>query len=86
MNIETFRNFCITKKGVTEEFPFDKNALVHKVMGKMFVLTDLDPIYQYQFEMRSGSRSGAARAVFRVQPGYHMPAYRSVGISVRRYE
>jgi predicted DNA-binding protein (MmcQ/YjbR family) len=29
-------------KGVTEEFPFDKNTLVFKVMGKMFALTDLE--------------------------------------------
>ena len=32
----------MSKKGVTEEFPFDKNTLVYKVMGKMFALTDLD--------------------------------------------
>lgn len=41
MNIEELRNYCMTKKGVTEEFPFDKNILVFKVMGKMFALTSL---------------------------------------------
>ena len=30
----------MARKGVTEEFPFDKNTLVFKVMGKMFGLTD----------------------------------------------
>jgi len=29
------------KKGVTEEFPFDKDTLVFKVMGKMFALAPL---------------------------------------------
>ncbi|MFY0603109.1 MAG: MmcQ/YjbR family DNA-binding protein [Flavobacteriaceae bacterium] len=42
MNIEQLRNYCITKKGVTEEFPFDNDTLVFKVMGKMFVIVPLD--------------------------------------------
>lgn len=42
MNIEEFREHCIVKKGVTEEFPFDNRTLVFKVMGKMFALTDVD--------------------------------------------
>ena len=42
MNVEAYRNFCMSKKGVIEEFPFDKNTLVYKVMGKMFALTGLD--------------------------------------------
>lgn len=42
MNIEELRDYCISKKGTTEEFPFDETTLVFKVMGKMFVLTDLE--------------------------------------------
>lgn len=42
MNIEEFRNYCLAKKGVTEEFPFDANTLVFKVMGKMFALCALE--------------------------------------------
>lgn len=42
MNIEELRAYCISKKGVTEEFPFDETTLVFKVMGKMFALTGLD--------------------------------------------
>ena len=41
MNIEEYRNYCLAKKGVTEEFPFDEETLVFKVMGKMFALTSL---------------------------------------------
>lgn len=41
MDIETFRNHCINKKGVTEGFPFDQDVLVFKVVGKMFALTSL---------------------------------------------
>lgn len=42
MDIESFRDHCLAKKGVTEGFPFDQETLVFKVMGKMFALTDVD--------------------------------------------
>jgi predicted DNA-binding protein (MmcQ/YjbR family) len=42
MNIEELRTYCLSKKGVTEEFPFDEYTLVFKVIGKMFALTGLD--------------------------------------------
>ena len=42
MNIEQLREYCISKKGTTEEFPFDNDTLVFKVMGKMFVMVPLD--------------------------------------------
>ncbi len=42
MNIEEYRNYCLAKKGVTEEFPFNEIALVFKVMGKMFALIDVE--------------------------------------------
>ncbi|HCY81681.1 MAG TPA: MmcQ-like protein, partial [Xanthomarina gelatinilytica] len=41
MNIEELRKYCISKKGVTEDFPFDIDTLVFKVLGKMFVLVGL---------------------------------------------
>lgn len=42
MNIQQLRDFCISKKGVTEHFPFDDVTLVFKVMNKMFALSGLD--------------------------------------------
>ena len=42
MNIEQLREYCIKKKAVTEEFPFDKHTLVFKVLNKMFVIAPLD--------------------------------------------
>jgi len=42
MNIELFRNHCLSKKGVIECTPFDHVTLVFKVMGKMFALTNID--------------------------------------------
>ena len=42
MHIEAVRDYCIAKKGTTEEFPFDESTLVFKVMGKMYALVALE--------------------------------------------
>jgi predicted DNA-binding protein (MmcQ/YjbR family) len=42
MNIEEFRNYCLSKPMVTEEFPFDEITLVFKVLGKIFALSGLE--------------------------------------------
>lgn len=42
MNYEDLREYCLSLKGVTENFPFDEFSLVMKVQGKMFALLPLD--------------------------------------------
>jgi len=44
MNIEAYRLYCLSKKGVTESIPFSKlpNVLVFKVNGKIFTATDIN--------------------------------------------
>jgi len=44
MDIETFTEYCLKKKGVTESFPFGGDTLVFKVLDKMFALISLDEI------------------------------------------
>ena len=41
MNLETFYEYCLSKKGITEHFPFNDDALVFKVGGKMMALSSL---------------------------------------------
>jgi predicted DNA-binding protein (MmcQ/YjbR family) len=41
MNVEEIRDYCLSKKGVAESFPFDETTLVFKVI-KMFCLLGLD--------------------------------------------
>jgi predicted DNA-binding protein (MmcQ/YjbR family) len=41
MNLESFYNYCLPKKGVTEHFPFDEDTLVFKVGGKIFASSSL---------------------------------------------
>jgi predicted DNA-binding protein (MmcQ/YjbR family) len=44
MNIEAIREYCLSKKGAVETYPFDDITLVIKVGGKMFALISLDRI------------------------------------------
>lgn len=42
MNIEQIREYCLSKKGSSESFPFDESTLVFKVLNKMFAIAPLD--------------------------------------------
>jgi len=42
MFLDELREFCLSRKGATEHFPFDQNTLVFKVGNKMFALMDVD--------------------------------------------
>jgi predicted DNA-binding protein (MmcQ/YjbR family) len=72
LNIESFRTFCLSKKGVTEEFPFDENTLVFKVMGKMFALTDLNSFESINLKCDPEIGVQLRERYASVLPGYHM--------------
>ena len=72
MNIEIFREYCISKKGVTEEFPFGETTLVFKVMGKMFALTNLDGDFSINLKCNPDHALELRERYSAVQPGYHM--------------
>lgn len=42
MDLQQLYEYCLSKKGVTEHFPFDEDTLVFKAGGKMFALTSLN--------------------------------------------
>ena len=73
MHIEQFREYCQTKKSVTEDFPFDEYTMCVRVMGKIFAITGLDAEQftvnlkcdpDYALELRERHPE--------VQPGWHM--------------
>lgn len=74
MNIEEFREYCLTKKGITEEFPFDAHTLVFKVMGKMFALCALERRPSQVNLKCNPERSIELREEYdgTIIPGYHM--------------
>lgn len=72
MNIEEYRDFCIALKGVSEEFPFDKNTLVFKVMGKIFALCDLNTFNSVNLKCEPEKAIELREQFSGVLPGYHM--------------
>jgi len=73
MNIEQIREYCLRKKGVTEEFPFDEDTLVFKVMGKMFLLASLEKIpLQINLKCSPEEAIELRENYEAVIPGYHM--------------
>lgn len=72
MNIEEFREYCISKPGVTEEFPFDEVTLVFKVMGKMFALTNLEGNWGINLKCDPERAIELRERFEEITPGYHM--------------
>lgn len=72
MNLETFRNYCLSLKGVTEEMPFGDTALVYKVMGKMFALCDIEMFESINLKCDPEIAVELRERYQAVQPGYHM--------------
>lgn len=72
MNIDFFRTYCLKKRGVTEDTPFDEDTLCFKVGGKIFAIIDIsffqsvnlkcDPEWAMELRERYGG----------ILPGYHM--------------
>lgn len=72
MNIEEYRAYCLNKKGVTEEFPFDNVTLVFKVAGKMFALTNIDYFESVNLKCDPQKAIEYREQFSAVLPGYHM--------------
>ena len=74
MNIEEFRDYCLSKKGVTESFPFNELTLVFKIMGKMFAFSGLE-----NQPLKANLKCDPEKAILLreeydglITPGYHM--------------
>jgi predicted DNA-binding protein (MmcQ/YjbR family) len=72
VNIESFRKYCLAKKGVTEEFPFGEETLVFKVCGKMFALTSVEEFDSINLKCDPEEGATLREQYPAVEPGYHM--------------
>lgn len=76
MNLEKYYEYCLSKKGVTEHFPFDEDTLVFKVGGKMFALSSLSQWEKGQPSVNlkcDPEHAQELRAEYDdIQPGFHM--------------
>ena len=73
MNIEEIREYCLSKRGVTEDFPFDEETLVLKVLDKMFALISLEKIpLQINLKCDPELAVELREKYEAILPGYHM--------------
>ena len=73
MNVETLREYCLSKKAVTEDFPFGETTLVFRVMEKIFLLVALDasPL-QFNAKCNPEKAVELREEYDAIKPGYHM--------------
>ena len=73
MNIETLREYCLSKPGAEETLPFGPDTLVYKVDGKIFLLTGLDS-EEFSFNVKCDpDKAIELREEFScILPGWHM--------------
>ncbi len=73
MNIEELYEYCKSKIGVEETFPFGPENLVMKVGGKVFLITSLDE-EQLSFNVKCDPEKAIELREKHtcVLPGYHM--------------
>jgi predicted DNA-binding protein (MmcQ/YjbR family) len=72
MNIEQLREYCLSKSGTSESFPFDETTLVFKVGGKMFALTNLEGDFTVNLKCDPEKAIELREQHDFVLPGYHM--------------
>ena len=73
MNIESLRDYCLSKPGAEETMPFGPDTLVYKVNNKIFLLVGLDSA-----DLRFNVKCDPDKAIELrdeyacVLPGFHM--------------
>jgi predicted DNA-binding protein (MmcQ/YjbR family) len=72
MDIEILRKYCLSKKGVSEDLPFDETTLVFKVMGKIFLFTSLEGTFSISLKCEPEKAIELREQYEAVTPGYHL--------------
>ncbi|MBS4066669.1 MAG: MmcQ/YjbR family DNA-binding protein [Chitinophagaceae bacterium] len=73
MNIETIRDYCLSKEGAEETLPFGPHVLVYKVNSKAFLLLPLDEeSLRFNVKCDPDLALELREQYSSVHPGYHM--------------
>ena len=73
MDLETFRDYCLSKLAAIESTPFGEDVLVFKVAGKIFPLAPLDEVPATANLKCDPDLALELRDRYeQVRPGYHM--------------
>jgi predicted DNA-binding protein (MmcQ/YjbR family) len=69
---EEFRNYCLGKKAVVEDFPFDATTVVFKISGKIFALADAASFKRISLKCDPDKAIDLRNRYPAVTPGYHL--------------
>ena len=72
MYLDELREYCLQKKGTSEDTPFGPETLVFRVMGKIFAITGIDE-YEFVNLKCDPERAIELREEYAgIKPGWHM--------------
>lgn len=72
MYLDELREYCLQKKGTSEDTPFGPDTLVFRVMGKIFAITNID-VYEFVNLKCDPERAIELRDQHAgIKPGWHM--------------
>lgn len=72
MTLDQLREYCLSKQGTEESFPFDESTLVFKVLGKMFALVDIDQPDSINLKCDPEKAIDLRENYDDITPGFHM--------------
>ncbi|HSJ67600.1 MAG TPA: MmcQ/YjbR family DNA-binding protein [Anditalea sp.] len=72
MDIEFFRSYCLSKRGASEDTPFDENTLCFRVGGKIFAITDIDKFESVNLKCDPERATELRELHNGITPGFHM--------------
>ena len=72
MYLDEIREYCLSKQETTEGLPFDEETLVFKVVGKIFLLTNISNFSSMNLKCEPEYALQLREHYSEIQPGYHM--------------
>lgn len=72
MNLEELRDYCLSLRAATEDFPFDESVLAFRVGGKIFALCNVDDYDSINLKCDPQIAVQLREEYEHVRPGYHM--------------
>lgn len=73
ISLQDLKSYCLSKRGVHEDFPFNEETLVFKVGEKMFALTNInEKDLKVNLKCNPIMAGDLRREYAAITPGYHM--------------
>lgn len=72
MNFDELREYCLSKKNTTEDYPFDENTPCFRVAGKIYAITSFKFPLSVNLKCDPELAADLRERYGDVLPGYHM--------------